>query len=292
MRIEAAFQLSELRVQQAPVRREFRSAASIASEIWAEARERGLGGSLGGCTNVQDWQQKWLPSKRFHLMRVPLNAAALACAPREMNLVLKKIYAQEQKPIVIDYNRNRVGASTVGYVPDVVVVDGKHRFASAGMRGNTDILAWIGEEAIELIPSLQAFGGGGGPAPERTTPASGSSLVAKRRMKAGEYNPPPMGPRQMPPPSMRGNARMKKLLARTLRINHLDVKNRFKEFKADCKAGRYKPEINAVSPPGWSGTVEKMKEDHPNIDNPFALAWYMHKKGDRPHVAPTKSGKS
>jgi hypothetical protein len=41
-------------------------------------------------------------------------------------------------------------------------------------------------------------------------------------------------------------------------------------------------EIIAVSPPGWSGTVEKMKENHPEIDNPWALAWFMskRKKGD------------
>jgi len=39
----------------------------------------------------------------------------------------------------------------------------------------------------------------------------------------------------------------------------------------------------AVSPPGWGGTVEKMKEKHPEIDNPFALAWWMHNKGYEPH---------
>ena len=37
----------------------------------------------------------------------------------------------------------------------------------------------------------------------------------------------------------------------------------------------------AKSPPGWAKTVEKMK-DHPEIDNPFALAWSMHDKGDKP----------
>ena len=31
------------------------------------------------------------------------------------------------------------------------------------------------------------------------------------------------------------------------------------------------------SPPGWGGTVEKMKE-HPEISNPFSLAWWMSKK--------------
>jgi hypothetical protein len=40
--------------------------------------------------------------------------------------------------------------------------------------------------------------------------------------------------------------------------------------------------INEVSPPGWGKTVEKMKK-HTDIDNPFALAWSMKKKGYTPH---------
>ena len=40
----------------------------------------------------------------------------------------------------------------------------------------------------------------------------------------------------------------------------------------------------AKSPPGWSKTVENMKDDHGDeIDNPFALAWWMHNKGYTPH---------
>lgn len=36
------------------------------------------------------------------------------------------------------------------------------------------------------------------------------------------------------------------------------------------------------SPPGWKKTVEAMKK-YKNITNPFALAWWMKKKGDKPH---------
>jgi hypothetical protein len=45
-------------------------------------------------------------------------------------------------------------------------------------------------------------------------------------------------------------------------------------------------EQQAVSPPGWEKTVEHMK-DHKEIDNPFALAWYMKNKGAEPHHAST-----
>lgn len=37
----------------------------------------------------------------------------------------------------------------------------------------------------------------------------------------------------------------------------------------------------AVAPPGWEKTVEKMK-DNPEIENPFALAWWMKEKGYKP----------
>jgi hypothetical protein len=36
------------------------------------------------------------------------------------------------------------------------------------------------------------------------------------------------------------------------------------------------------APPGWEGTVKKMKK-HPEVDNPWALAWHMKGEGDQPH---------
>jgi hypothetical protein len=41
---------------------------------------------------------------------------------------------------------------------------------------------------------------------------------------------------------------------------------------------------DGVSPPGWQHTVEQMKK-HGSIDNPFALAWYMQKRGYTPQVS-------
>jgi hypothetical protein len=42
-------------------------------------------------------------------------------------------------------------------------------------------------------------------------------------------------------------------------------------------------EETAVAPPGWEPTVKKMKK-HKDIDNPYALSWYMKNKGDKPHA--------
>jgi len=44
-----------------------------------------------------------------------------------------------------------------------------------------------------------------------------------------------------------------------------------------------KGSVREVSPPDWEGTVKKMKKDK-NIDNPWALAWYMKNKGYTPHA--------
>lgn len=43
--------------------------------------------------------------------------------------------------------------------------------------------------------------------------------------------------------------------------------------------------INEVAPPKWSGTVKAMKK-HKEIDNPYALSWYMKNKGDKAHYKP------
>jgi len=55
----------------------------------------------------------------------------------------------------------------------------------------------------------------------------------------------------------------------------------------DTQLGKHDSEPQAdyivkVSPPGWSDTVEAMKE-HSGIDNPYALAWYMEGEGYTPH---------
>lgn len=45
--------------------------------------------------------------------------------------------------------------------------------------------------------------------------------------------------------------------------------------------------LDEISPKGWKGTVDKMK-DHPEITNPWALSWWMKNKGYKSHY--TKSG--
>jgi len=47
-----------------------------------------------------------------------------------------------------------------------------------------------------------------------------------------------------------------------------------------------------VSPPGFSGTTKGMKQRHSKeISNPWALSWWMYKRGAKPHIAPEPSPK-
>lgn len=49
--------------------------------------------------------------------------------------------------------------------------------------------------------------------------------------------------------------------------------------------------VAEVAPPGWENTVKRMKK-HKDISNPFALAWYMKNKGDKPHKKKKRKKKS
>lgn len=48
------------------------------------------------------------------------------------------------------------------------------------------------------------------------------------------------------------------------------------------RAGHILQKVEEVAPPGWEGTVKKMKS-HKEISNPYALAWSMKNKGYKSH---------
>lgn len=47
--------------------------------------------------------------------------------------------------------------------------------------------------------------------------------------------------------------------------------------------------VTEIAPPGFEGTVKAMIKNHPEIENPWRLAWYEKNKGFKSHY--TKSGK-
>lgn len=40
-------------------------------------------------------------------------------------------------------------------------------------------------------------------------------------------------------------------------------------------------DVSGVAPPGWEKSIKRMKKDK-GIDNPFALSWWMKKRGAKP----------
>ena len=254
MRLEQAISHEQLRIDGCQPRipkGKTKAGIELAREIFAEAAEREQPFLFH---TPQSWARKWLPSKRFHLMRMPLNAAAMPCQPKLDNLVLKKIHAVEEKPIVVDYNRNQVGKSSHGFVPQTIVIDGKHRFKAAQIRGETHIMAWVGDEVLAEIQAL----GGGGPAPERTTPAPGAKLNATSRQEM-ELD-------------KRGT------FAEGKRLKTLNVKKILSEYNRSRRAGTVSAEIElkASAPPGCEDMVKGLKTA--NVDNPFAVAWWHYGK--------------
>jgi hypothetical protein len=59
----------------------------------------------------------------------------------------------------------------------------------------------------------------------------------------------------------------------------------FTTMQAKMEQEGYEAGYSEVSPPGWEGTVLRMKQ-HPEVSNPWALAYYMRNKGYSPQVGP------
>lgn len=55
-------------------------------------------------------------------------------------------------------------------------------------------------------------------------------------------------------------------------------------YNAAVKSGKFKvtKDMEAKSAPGWEGTIKEMKK-HPEIDNPYALTWWMDEQGYESH---------
>lgn len=129
-----------------------KSGVSLVERLFAEALERGRPFTK---INTQQWQRRWMGSETFHLRRVYLNSVGMPCKPRDENHVLRQIHSGRQaEPILIDVNKRSVGTTSNGFKPKAIVLDGKHRFMAANLRGEESILAWVGEAALPFVKTL------------------------------------------------------------------------------------------------------------------------------------------
>lgn len=69
------------------------------------------------------------------------------------------------------------------------------------------------------------------------------------------------------------------------RTHHKGIMIKGKQY---APAARNEERVEDVAPPGWEGSLKRMKK-HSEISNPYALSWWMKNRGDTPHY--TKTGK-
>lgn len=128
-----------------------RTARQIARRVFQVAAQ---GGDPYRGQTFDGWARKWLASKEFVLMEIDASAVAAPCDPRNPARVAERFLcsAEQYEPIVVDLNKNNVGRTMFGkYVPEVIVVDGKHRRKAAMQQGRARITAWVGIKAAAKI---------------------------------------------------------------------------------------------------------------------------------------------
>lgn len=99
---------------------------------------------------VQELQGKWVDSNSFGLIEIPIDSVGIATEVRP------GIKSVTKAPIIVDNNINQVGRvrsvfGTHGVPPDVLVLDGKHRWSEAVERGENRIMAYVGNNARTKI---------------------------------------------------------------------------------------------------------------------------------------------
>lgn len=152
MNLQAAADLAKLREPNTgtKVKPKVRSAAQVAKRVHQLAAEGGF--PYTGRT-VEQWQKKFLSSSEFILMEIDLNAPASPHKPRNPDRVQHYLNCSKDSldPIVVDLNKCKTGKTLLGYIPEVITIDGKHRSESLRRLGHTKVLAWVGCKAVKKL---------------------------------------------------------------------------------------------------------------------------------------------
>ncbi len=110
----------------------------------------------------ETWKKDWLASDRFVLAEVGTEQVGIPYAkkinPEKVRRSIAASADGQMEPIVVDLNRQQIGRTPLGYVPKVIVVDGKHRHRAQVEMGKDRVLAWVGEKAMTELKNRQ-YGG-------------------------------------------------------------------------------------------------------------------------------------
>lgn len=156
MNINESLTMEKLQLRSTPKRDIKISASQIAKRIFRQSAEAGA--PYEGMTSKK-WAKKWLASPEFVLTTISARyAAPTVPAPSSVNKVIENMQAASDAldPIVVDVNKNRVGgAHGSGYVPSVIIVDGKHRYFAELAKGRERIKAWVGVNALPNVQRIE-----------------------------------------------------------------------------------------------------------------------------------------
>lgn len=163
MNLQHSIEMEKLRlpVQVLGSKAKHRSKLQVARRVFELAAN---GGFPYMNSTPEKWADKWLSSDKFVLTEININAAAsininVAAsphAPKNPNRVEHYMHCSvdSMDPILVDLNKRKQGMSYLGYVPEVIVLDGKHRKRSQIHAGRTKIWAWVGEKALKRMPEI------------------------------------------------------------------------------------------------------------------------------------------
>jgi hypothetical protein len=95
-----------------------------------------------------DWLKENVVSSDFTLLTIPLSRISIINSFNAVDIQA----SLEEKPLVVDCNKNKVGRIAGGsYYPKVIVIEGSSRYNSARLSGKAMVKAWVGNEAAKLI---------------------------------------------------------------------------------------------------------------------------------------------
>lgn len=161
MNLQDSLTMSELR-KPAPVQTKVKTKTrlQIARRVLQLAAQ---GGFPYKYHTAESWAKKHLPSKEFVLMEIDINAAASPHIPKNGNRVAYNLLcaAADMEPIVVDRNNRKEGSTLLGFIPDVIVKDGKHRKQARIMQGYARIMAWVGVKAAPKLISKETINASG-----------------------------------------------------------------------------------------------------------------------------------
>lgn len=138
------------------VKPKVRTALQVARRVHQLAAEGGF--PYTGRT-VEQWARKFLSSSEYVLMEIDLNAPASPHKPRNPDRVQHYLKCSKESldPIVVDLNKCKTGKTLLGYVPDVITIDGKHRIEAMRRMGHTRVLAWVGCKAVKKLKTQKVI---------------------------------------------------------------------------------------------------------------------------------------